>query len=74
MPCPAGACSSGAARWRWLNPPDSSLVMATATGWLSNWAIDFFMSASGRNARPWLTPRRTRILWTDTSATEPVSG
>ena len=82
-PPPAAACrlvAPATARgrrgrsYRWLKPPDSSLVMDTVTGWRSKWAIDCSMSASNRLARSRLTPWRTRIRWTEMSETEPVSG
>ncbi len=61
-------------RYRWLKPPDSSLVMDTLTGWRLKWAIDSFMSCSRSPARSRLTPWRTRIRWTEMSETEPVKG
>ena len=61
-------------RYRWLKPPDSSLVIDTVTGWRSKWAMDCFMSSSRSPARSRLTPWRTRIRWTEMSETEPVSG
>ena len=42
--------------YRWLKPPDSSLVIGTDTGWRSKWAMDFSRSSSSRPARSRLTP------------------
>ena len=60
--------------YRWLKPPDSSLVIGTVTGWRSKWAMDFSRSSSNSPARSRLTPWRTRIRWTEMSETEPVNG
>ena len=65
---------SAGARYRWLKPPDSSLVIGTVTGWRSKWAMACFMSSSRSPARSRLTPWRTRIRCTEMSETEPVSG
>ncbi len=62
----------GRPAYRWLNPPDSSLVMATDTGCLAKWSMDSLMSSSSRVARSRLTPWRTRIRCTEMSDTEPV--
>ena len=43
-------------RYRWLKPPDSSLVIGTVTGWRSKWAMDFSRSSSNNPARSRLTP------------------
>ena len=53
--------TDGGSRWRhrsyrWLKPPDSSLVMGTDTGWRSKWAMDFLRSSSSNPARSRLTP------------------
>ena len=68
------AADGGCVDYRWLKPPDSSLVIDTVTGWRSKWATAFVMSSSRMLARSWLTPWRTRIRWTEMSATDPVSG
>ena len=62
------------ALYRWLNPPDSSLVIDTVTGWRSKCAIDDCRSSSRMPDRSRLTPWRTRIRCTEMSATEPVNG
>ena len=58
--------------YRWLNPPDSCLVMDTVTGCLPKWATASRKSSMSRAAMSWLTPRRTRMRCTATSETAPV--
>ena len=60
--------------YRWLNPPDSSLVMETVTGCEPKWEMAASRSSSRMVARSRLTPWRTRTRWTEMSDTEPVSG
>jgi len=67
---PSGPTNS----YRWLNPPDSSGVMATDTGCRSKWAMASSMSASSNPARSRLTPWRTRIRWIEIPVSSPVSG
>ncbi len=72
-PTPGGLVGAGTA-YRWLKPPDSSLVIDTETGWRSKWAIESFMSWSRSPARSRLTPWRTRMRWTEMLETDPVRG
>ena len=72
LPSPAPAARR--LDYRWLKPPDSSLVIDTVTGWRSKWAMDCVMSSSSNPARSRLTPWRTRMRWTEMSATDPVNG
>ena len=64
----------GNARYRWLKPPDSSLVMDTLTGWRSKCAIDVLHVVQEERGQSRLTPWRTRMRWTETSETDPVKG
>jgi len=59
-------------RYRWLKPPDSSFDMGTVTGCLPKWAMVSRKSSRSREARSWLTPRRTRIRCTGMSDAVPV--
>ena len=67
-PAPAGTA------YRWLKPPDSSLVIETDDRVPVEVGDASSMSSSRSVARSRLTPWRTRIRWTETSETEPVSG
>jgi hypothetical protein len=63
---------SQAGSYRWLNPPDSCLVMDTVTGCLPKWATASRKSSRSRSAMSWLTPSRTRMRWTAMSEAVPV--
>jgi hypothetical protein len=58
--------------YRWLNPPDSCLVMDTVMGCLPKWDRASRKSSSSSEAMSWLTPSRTRMRCTGMSETVPV--
>ena len=59
---------------RWLNPPDSTLVMCTLCGCTPRWSMAVERSSSNAPARSLVRSRRTRIRWTVTSLSDPVRG
>ena len=58
--------------YRYLNPPDFSLVIETATACRREWATASRKSSRRRAAMSRLTPRRTRMRYTAMSETVPV--